>query len=83
MSMQIAVRLPDPLVSELEHLVSEGQYPNKAEAVRVAIRDLIDKEHRLDIARRIVEGYTATPQTDEEVEIATWAATRSIKEEPW
>ncbi|MGZ5297536.1 MAG: ribbon-helix-helix domain-containing protein [Actinomycetota bacterium] len=83
MSEQFAIRMSDELASSLDELVSSGRFATRAEAVRAAIEQLLDIEHRREIGRRIVKGYTTVPQTDAEVAAATEAAQRSIEEEPW
>jgi len=40
----ITLYLPEPYIKMLDQLVSERFYPNRAEAIRVAIRDLINGE---------------------------------------
>jgi len=40
----ITLYLPEPYIKALDHLVNERFYPNRAEAIRVAIRDLINDE---------------------------------------
>lgn len=40
----ITLYLPEPYIKALDHLVNEKFYPNRAEAIRVAIRDLINEE---------------------------------------
>ena len=40
----ITLYLPEPYIRALNQLVSEKFYPNRAEAIRVAIRDLISDE---------------------------------------
>ena len=40
----ITLYLPEPYISALDRLVNERFYPNRAEAIRVAIRDLISIE---------------------------------------
>jgi antitoxin ParD1/3/4 len=40
----ITLYLPEPYIKALNQLVSEKFYPNRAEAIRVAIRDLINDE---------------------------------------
>jgi Arc/MetJ-type ribon-helix-helix transcriptional regulator len=40
----ITLYLPEPYIKALDQLVNERFYPNRAEAIRVAIRDLIDNE---------------------------------------
>jgi putative addiction module CopG family antidote len=83
MSEQIAVRLPDELASSLDQLISEGRFESKAEAIRSAIRALVEQERRSRIGERIADGYRRIPQSDEEVSAATEAAIHSIQEEPW
>lgn len=40
----ITLYLPEPYIEALNQLVNEKFYPNRAEAIRVAIRDLINAE---------------------------------------
>ena len=40
----ISVHVPKQMLDELDRLVQEGKFPNRSEAIRVAIRDLILKE---------------------------------------
>lgn len=40
----ITLYLPEPYIEALNQLVTEKYYPNRAEAIRVAIRDLISDE---------------------------------------
>jgi len=40
----ISVQLPEAYVKGLENLVQKGFYPNRSEAIRYAIRDLLKKE---------------------------------------
>lgn len=42
----ITLYLPEPYLEALDQLVNEKFYPNRAEAIRVAIRDLINTEVR-------------------------------------
>jgi len=37
----ITLYLPEPYIRALDRLVKEKFYPNRAEAIRVAIRDLL------------------------------------------
>jgi Arc/MetJ-type ribon-helix-helix transcriptional regulator len=83
MSEQIAVRLPDDVAAGLNELISSGRFGSKAEAVRAAIRSMLEAERRRETGERIAEGYRRVPQTDEEVAAAADAAVRSIHEEPW
>lgn len=40
----ITLHLPPRFVKELDELVREGRYPNRSEAIRVAVRDLLREE---------------------------------------
>jgi Arc/MetJ-type ribon-helix-helix transcriptional regulator len=40
----ITLYLPEPYLKMLDQLVIEQFYPNRAEAIRVAIRDLLNNE---------------------------------------
>ncbi|MCJ7469184.1 ribbon-helix-helix domain-containing protein [Candidatus Bathyarchaeota archaeon] len=40
----ITLYLPETYIKLLDQLVGERFYPNRAEAIRVAIRDLINEE---------------------------------------
>jgi Arc/MetJ-type ribon-helix-helix transcriptional regulator len=83
MSDQIAIRIPDELATALEGLVSSGRFQTKAEAVRSALENLVERERRKDIGDKISDGYRRVPQDDDDLAVATEAAIRSIHEEPW
>jgi len=40
----ITLHLPEPYLEALDRLVNEKLYPNRAEAIRAAVRDLIESE---------------------------------------
>ena len=40
----ISVHIPKQMLDELDELVREGRFPNRSEAIRIAIRDLLEKE---------------------------------------
>jgi Arc/MetJ-type ribon-helix-helix transcriptional regulator len=82
MSEQIAVRLSNDLVHRLDAAVRDGAFPSRAEAVRVALGDLLDNLRRRQVGEAIADGYRRQPQTDADVKIAEAAAIRSINEEP-
>ena len=39
----IQVYVPEPYLEALDELVRQGMYPNKPEAIRLAVRDLINR----------------------------------------
>jgi len=40
----IAVHLPERIIDDIERLIENGLYPNRSEAIRIAIRDLLKQE---------------------------------------
>ena len=40
----ITLHLPETYIKELDQLVDERYYPNSAEAIRIAVRDLLSDE---------------------------------------
>jgi len=44
----ISVNLPEAYIKVLELLVADGKFPNRSEAIRVAIRDLIKTEYLIE-----------------------------------
>ena len=41
--------LPEDYLEILENLVQKGRFPNRSEAIRVAIRDLIKTEYQISL----------------------------------
>lgn len=80
---QLVTRIDDDLAREIDALVSEGVVESRSDAVRQALRELIDRHRRRRIAEATVAAYTAQPQTEEEVGWADEAAIRMIEDEPW
>jgi metal-responsive CopG/Arc/MetJ family transcriptional regulator len=83
MSTQLAIRLPDDLLRDLDWLILRLNYDSRAEAMRDALVKLIDQERRREIGEQIAEGYRRMPQTDEEIASAYESLRQSIDEEPW
>lgn len=40
----ITLYVPEPYLKALDRLINERYYPNRAEAIRIAIRDLLSVE---------------------------------------
>ncbi|MCW4039647.1 MAG: ribbon-helix-helix domain-containing protein [Candidatus Bathyarchaeota archaeon] len=40
----ITIHLPETYISDLDELVDDNFYPNRAEAIRVAVRDMLVAE---------------------------------------
>jgi len=40
----ITIHLPEPYIKDLDALVRDDLYPNRAEAIRIAVRDMLVEE---------------------------------------
>ena len=40
----ITIHLPEPFIKDLDELVKDDVYPNRAEAIRIAVRDMLISE---------------------------------------
>jgi metal-responsive CopG/Arc/MetJ family transcriptional regulator len=67
MPTQLAIRLPDDLLRDLDWVVIRLKYDSRTEAMRDALIKLIDQERRREIGEQIAEGYRRMPQTEEEM----------------
>jgi len=82
-SEQIAVRLPQQLLSDLDQLVADGRYESRAAAVRAGVEAVTELERRRQIDRAIVDGYRRIPPTPSEDAAALTSLRDAIAEEPW
>ena len=80
---QLVTRIDDDLARALDALVAEGVVESRSDAVRTALRELIDRHRRRRNAERDIAAYTAMPQTEAELWGVDEAARRMIEEEPW
>lgn len=80
---QIAVRLPAPLLSDLDELVKSGAYESRAAAVRAGIETVMKLELQRRTDQAVVDGYTRQPPTDTEERAALASLREAILDEPW
>jgi len=83
MSEQIAVRLPEDMVSALDELVGRGAYASRAAAVRAGLRAILEIERRRATDEAVVEGYLRVSPTPEEEAAAVSSLRDAIAEAPW
>ncbi len=83
MTIQIAVKLPDELVHEIDRLVEGGAFTSRSQAVRSGLEAVVAARRRAEVDRRYDEAMSRFPETDEELAEATRLAVDSIHEEPW
>ncbi len=55
---EISLYVPEPYLKAIDDLVKMGFYPNRAEAIRMAIHDLLQINHRTNLDDRIVTFFT-------------------------
>ena len=61
----ISVNLPESYLKVLEILVVEGKFPNRSEAIRVGIRDLIRTEYLIEESvKRNMSSSLIHPETE-------------------
>ena len=80
---QIAVKLPDALVRELDELVAQGLFPSRSSAVRRAVEVIVAGQRRDALERAYADGYRREPESDRELAEAKRLAQLTIDEEPW
>lgn len=78
MLKQIAVKLPDELVSALDGLVERGTFESRSQAVRTGLEAMVSADRRADIDRRYREAIAQLPETGEELAEATRLAVEAI-----
>ncbi len=80
---QIAVRLPEPLLADLDELVKSGAYESRAAAVRAGIEAITKLENQRRTDRAVVDGYKRHPPTETEEHAALASLREAILDEPW
>lgn len=83
MTIQIAVKLPDELVHEIDRLVDSGTFNNRSQAVRSGLEAMVAGRRRQEIDRQYRDAMFRLPETDDELLEATRLAVNAIDEEPW
>ena len=82
MTIQMAIRLPEEMVVEVDRLVRDGRYQNRTEAVRAALQRLLDELRERQVDAAIVDGYQRVPDPAPEPWVEA-AAEALVREEPW
>ena len=80
---QIAVKLPDRLVRELDELVAQGRFSSRSSAVRRGVELVVSGQRRDAIEEAYANGYRQVPESESELAEANRLATRAIDDEPW
>jgi len=80
---QLVTRVDEALLAEVDRLVAEGSVESRSDAVRVALRQLIERRRREEVGQMIVDEYLARPQSESEVGWSDSATIAMIAEEAW
>lgn len=83
MTIQLALKLPDSTVAELDGLVRAGRFENRTHAVRAGVEAVLERERRRAIDEAFRAGFVEYPETADEVMEAVHAGVAAIEEEPW
>jgi len=83
MTIQIAVKLPDSVVLEIDALVDDGRFASRSDAVRRGLSLMIERSRADLVDRSFVEGFTRQPERAEELDDARRLAIEAIHDEPW
>jgi len=83
MTRQIAVKLPDDLVDEIDRLVEGGAFASRSQAIRSGLEAMVAGRRREAIDRRYEDAMTRLPETSGELREATDLAVNAINDEPW
>lgn len=78
---QIAVRIPDVLLSRLDALIEDGHFENRAEAVRRSLERLVIDIEADRVSAAIVAGYLRHPVTWGDLDRARDWGTAGVLEE--
>jgi len=83
MTTQIAVKLPDRLVGELDRLVEAGAFDSRSQAVRSGLKAMVAARRREDVDREYRNASAQVPESDVELAEAHRLAVDAIHDEPW
>jgi len=83
MTIQIAVKLPDELVGELDRLVAAGAFDSRSQAVRSGLEAMVAARRRDAVDALYEQSAARNPETDAELADATRLAVAAIHDEPW
>ncbi len=83
MTTQLAVKLSDSLVQEIDRLIETGRFANRTDAVRTALAHLLDQLREEQVSAAIVDGYRRMPQDEADDRWADAATRAMIMDEPW
>lgn len=83
MTIQIAIKLPDEMVGELDELVEGGAFESRSQAVRAGVEAVVADRRRKQLEQRYRDALARMPETEAELAEAGRLAADAIADEPW
>jgi metal-responsive CopG/Arc/MetJ family transcriptional regulator len=86
MTTQVAIRMNDQQLGDLDWIVVRCDFENRAEALRAALAAFVKREREREIDEQMIASYTAMPQTDDELAWSEAASRRGfpgLPDEDW
>lgn len=83
MTIQIAVKLADSTIRDIDRLVEDGTFTSRSDAVRAGLALVVSQDRERAIDHAFAQGFKCLPDTDRELATAHNLATTAIDEEPW
>jgi Arc/MetJ-type ribon-helix-helix transcriptional regulator len=83
MSTQLAVKLSESMVDEIDRLIRDGRFANRTDAVRAALDRMLEELREEQVTAAIVEGYRRIPPDEADDAWAETATRAMIADEPW
>lgn len=80
---QVAVKLPDELLDDIDRLVERGAFGSRSQAIRSGLEAVVASRRRQEADQRYRDAFARLPETEGELADATRQALESIRDEPW
>lgn len=80
---QIAVKLPDEMLSAIDLLVADAHFDSRSDAVRAGLYRVIADKRRAQIDDAFASAFDRCPESDVEMRRAHDLARQAIDDEPW
>ncbi len=83
MTKQIAIKLPEELLGDIDRLVEDGRFDSRSQAVRSGLEAIVEAHRSAAVDQSYRDAMRRLPETDEEMAEAARLATDAICDEPW
>lgn len=80
---QVAVKLPDNLLAQVDDLVARGVFASRSSAIRHGLMAVVASQRDKALALAYERGYTESPESEGELAEATRLGVTAIGDEPW